>query len=311
MIVSLTPNTTLDVTVFVPRLITNSTIRASRTLHSMGGKPTDAAFILGRMGVESLALGLAAGAVGDKVSRMLEDLGVKTDFVAADGETRINSVIIDESSGEHTTITTASMQVQPAQIHELLSRYAVALERATVVVTGGSLPPGMSPDFYAEAIQMAHDAGTPVIFDASQPSLGVGLEAKPAFIKPNNHELSALYGRDLATVDDLYAAGQDILARYGTGSVITMGEAGGLAVLREGSYRIPALDIAVSSPAGAGDAVLAGLAHALHFGATIEDGLRLGFALAAAVCLHPATAAYAVADMERFLDEVELIPYPQ
>ena len=111
MIVSLTPNTTLDLTVFVPQLVTNTTIRASRTVHSMGGKPTDAAWILGRMGVGSLALGLAAGAVGEKVKSMLEELGVTTDFIAVGGETRINTVIIDESSGEHTTITSASMQV--------------------------------------------------------------------------------------------------------------------------------------------------------------------------------------------------------
>ena len=98
MIVSLTPNTTLDLTVFVPELVTNTTIRATRTIHSMGGKPTDAAWILGRMGVGGLALGLAAGAVGEKVKGMLEDFGVATDFVQADGETRINTVIIDETT---------------------------------------------------------------------------------------------------------------------------------------------------------------------------------------------------------------------
>ena len=80
MIVSLTPNTTLDLTVFVPQLVTNTTIRATRTFHSMGGKPADASFILGRMGTGSLALGLAAGAVGEKVKSMLEAEGVTTRF---------------------------------------------------------------------------------------------------------------------------------------------------------------------------------------------------------------------------------------
>ena len=58
MIVSLTPNTTLDLTVFIPKLIPNTTIRATETYHSMGGKPADASWILGRMGVPSLALGI-------------------------------------------------------------------------------------------------------------------------------------------------------------------------------------------------------------------------------------------------------------
>ena len=310
MIVSLTPNTTLDLTVFVPELLTNTTIRATRTYHSMGGKPTDAAWILGRMGVGSLALGLAAGAVGDKVKRMLEDFGVTTDFIEVAGETRINTVIMDEASGEHTTITTASMVVDPAHLAALRERYQAALPSASAVITGGSLPPGMTPAFYADAIELARARDVPVIFDAAEPNLSAGLAARPSFIKPNEHELSALAGRKLQGDAELYEAGREIREQYGTQVVITMGKDGALAILNERSYRIPPIAVEVSSPAGAGDAVLAGLAHALHHDRPLEEGLRLGIAAATAVCLQPGTAAYDVADMERFLPQVELIPYP-
>lgn len=309
MIVSLTPNTTLDLTVFVPALVTNTTIRASRTYHSMGGKPTDAAWILGRMGLGSLALGLAAGAVGEKVKAMLAEFGVTTDFIEVGGETRINTVIIDEASGEHTTITTASMIVEPPHVEALLARYKAALPSASVVVTGGSLPPGMSPGFYVDAIELARAHDVPVIFDAAEPNLSAGLEARPTLIKPNEHELSALVGRKLRTDRELYEAGGEILERYGTQVVITMGKDGALALLKDRSYRIPPIAVEVSSPAGAGDAVLAGLAQALHHNTRLEEGLRLGIAAAAAVCLQPGTAAYDVADLERFLPQVELIPF--
>ena len=309
MIVSLTPNTTIDLTVFVERLQSNTTIRATRTVYSLGGKPTDAAWILGRMGVGSLALGLAAGAIGEKVKALLEDFGVRTDFVAAEGETRINTVIIDEGSGEHTTITSASMLVRPAHLDRLRERYLAALEGATVLITGGSLPPGMEPGFYFDAIELAREHGVPVIFDASEPNLSAGLSARPDFIKPNEHELSALVGRKLTTDAELYDAGREILQRYGTQVVITMGKDGALAVLRERSYRIPPIRVEVSSPAGAGDAVLAGLAHAIHHEQPLEEGLRLGVAAATAVCLQPGTAAYDIADMQRFLPQVELNPY--
>ena len=310
MIVSLTPNTTIDLTVFVERLQTNTTIRATRTVYSLGGKPTDAAWILGRMGVGSLALGLAAGAIGEKVKALLEDFGVNTDFVEAEGETRINTVIIDESSGEHTTITSASMRVRPAHLELLSERCVAALERATVLITGGSLPPGMEPAFYSDAISLARERGVPVIFDAAEPNLSAGLAARPDFIKPNEHEFSALVGRKLKSDIELYEAGRQILERYGTQSVITMGKDGALAVLRDRSYRIPPIPAPVSSPAGAGDAVLAGLAHAIYHKHPLEEGLRLGVAAATAVCLQPGTAAYDLNDMQRFLPQVELIPYP-
>lgn len=310
MIVSLTPNTTIDLTVFIPKMVPDTTIRATQTHYSLGGKPTDASWILGRMGVSSLALGLAAGSIGDKVKAMLEAFGVTVDFVEADGETRICTVIIDESSGEHTTITSASMSVTSDHLDQLRERYAQALNGASVVITGGSLPPGMTPEFYVEAIEMAHDRALPVIFDASQPNLGVGLAARPTFIKPNNHELSALVGRKLDSIDALYAAAQEVLSRFGAQVALTMGVDGALAVLNERSYRIPPIPVEVSSPAGAGDAVLAGLAHAIHFGTSIEEGLRLGVAAATAVCMQPGTAAYDVKDMQRFLPQVELIPFP-
>ncbi len=310
MIVSLTPNTTLDLTVFVPRLVTNTTIRASRSYHSMGGKPTDAAYILGKMGIGSLALGLAAGAIGEKVTSMLEALGVTCDFAPADGESRVNTVIIDEHSGEHTTITSATMSVSAEQLAVLRARAIKALDEASVLITGGSLPPGVEPEFYAEAIQLANDRDVPVIFDAAPPNLEAGLRARPAFIKPNEHELSALVGRKLRTLDELYQAGRDILAGTGTQVIITMGKDGALAVLHERAYRIPPIRIEVSSPAGAGDAVLAGLAHAIHQDQPLEEGLRLGIATATAVCRQPGTADYQLADMRRFLPRVELIAYP-
>ena len=310
MIVSLTPNTTLDLTVFVPRLTTNTTIRATRTVHSLGGKPTDASWILGRRGIGSLALGLAAGAVGEKVAGMLREFNVTVDFLEVAGETRINTVIVDEAAGEHTTITSASMQVRPADVRALLARYAGALAGASVVITGGSLPPGMSPDFYADAIHLANERGLPVIFDAAPPNLQAGLQARPAFVKPNQQELSALAGGELRSLAEIYRAAREMQAQSGAQVVVTLGEAGALALLEGRSYRIPPIPVDVSSPAGAGDAVLAGLAQALQQKLPIEDGLRLGIAAATAVCLQPGTAAYEVADMQRFLPRVELIPYP-
>lgn len=310
MILTLTPNTTLDLNVIIPKLVPNTTIRATQTYHSMGGKPTDASWILGRMGVTSHALGLSAGAVGEKIKQMLEEFGTTTDFVKAEGETRINTIIIDKATNEHTTITTASMQVHESHLSALKTKYMEALKSATVLITGGSLPKGMSPEYYVEAIKLAHEQNVPVIFDASQPNLSVGLSAKPTFIKPNQHELSAMLGRDITTIKEAYAVGQDILAQHGIQSIITFGEQGALAVLEHQTYRIPPIDIQVKSPAGAGDAVLAGLAHAIHHENPIEDGLRLGIATATAVCLHMGTAAYEIADMERFLPQVELILYP-
>ncbi len=310
MIVTITPNTAVDLIVTIPKFKLDHTIRSTNTVYSMGGKPTDASWILGRMGVPSRALGLSAGAIGVKVSSMLQEFGVTADFVEAEGETRINTVILDEASGKQTTITTASMTVTETHLDQLRAKIYEAVQNATVVITGGSLPQGVPSSLYQDVIRLCHEYDVPVIFDASDPHLKIGLEAEPTFIKPNRHELSALVGRDITTIEEAYQVGKGILKEYGTQSVITFGEEGALAILNDCAYRIPPIAIDVKSAAGAGDAVLAGLAHAIHHKKPIEDGLRLGIATATAVCLQVGTAAYDVADMERLLPQVELNAYP-
>lgn len=309
MIVSLTANTTLDQSLFISRFAPNRTIRANRSLFSLGGKPTDASWILGEIGVPSLALGCAAGATARKVEALLHRKGVTTDFIEVDGETRINTVIVVEDEDWQTTITTNTLEVQPHHRAALIARYAAALETASVVVLGGTLPRGLAPDFYVETISMAKAKDVPVAFDAAEPNLSAGLSARPDYIKPNRDELSDLLGRAIDTVEDAYSAGREVLDRWGVSPIITLGGDGGLAVLPDRAYRIPPLPIEVVSPSGAGDGVLAGITHALANCLPIEDGLRLGFACAAAVCLMPGTADCRRADVERLLPLVELHPY--
>jgi len=309
-IVTVTPNTTIDLTVFVPAWVPDTTLRATQTVQSMGGKPTDASFILGEIGVPSLALGLAAGATGDKVVAMLKERGAASDFIRVDGETRINVIVIDEGAGTHTTVTTTTMDVAPAQVTALLDRVRAAMTGASVMVTGGSLPRGVAPSIYADLIHIGREAGVPVIFDAAEPNLSVGLAAGPTLIKPNRDELSALLGRPVRSVEEAYTAGRQLHERFGVIPVITLGGEGGLAVLPDRAWRIPPIPVEVVSPAGAGDAVLAGLAASFERGQPLEDGLRLGFAAATAVLLQPGTADCRRADVERFLPEVQLLPYP-
>jgi 1-phosphofructokinase family hexose kinase len=308
MIVTVTANTTIDHTVFVASIEMNHTVRAKQSVFSMGGKPTDASFILGEIGIPSLALGLAAGAIGTKIESMLHARGVTTDFIEVGGESRINMVIITDDGG-HATITTSSLEVRPEHIAALRARYQAALDQASCVVLGGTLPKAMQPSFYTEFIGIARARDIPVIFDADEPNLSAGLQARPSYVKPNRDELARLTNLPVDTLDAAYRAGRTILEKHSAGPIITLGAEGALAVLPDRAYFIPPIKVEVVSPAGAGDAVLAGLAASIERKQPIEEGLRLGVAAATAVLLMPGTADCRREDVERFLPQVELIPY--
>jgi len=309
MLLTVTANTTMDQTLVVPHLTPNKTIRATQTIQSMGGKPTDCSWILGRKGVPSLALGFSAGIIGERIEGMLSQHGVSSDFIAVDGQSRLNTVIIGENDHTHTTITTATLDVTEAHIAALREKYIAKLHEASCVVLGGTLPKNMSPEFYTDMIALATERNIPVIFDADEPNLGAGLQSSPTYAKPNEHELEHLTGKVVDSLAVAYKIGRDIYEQYGTCPIITLGERGALAILPDKAYFIPPLEVNVVSPAGAGDGVLAGLALSILQGQPVEEGLRMGIAFATAILLQLGTAMYTVEEYERLLPKVELQLY--
>jgi 1-phosphofructokinase family hexose kinase len=310
MLVTVTPNTGLDLTYFISEWQPNQAIRSTETIMSMAGKPTDAAFILGKLGLSSVALGFAAGTIGKRVETMLQTRGVATRFVQVEGESRINTVIVDAKNQAQTTVTAQSLIVSASHIQALRERYSAALAGATCVIMGGSLPKGVSPTLYADLITEARSRQIPVIFDAEKDILLAGLQASPTYIKPNEHELAQVTGKQIESLEDAYGAGKAIQAQYNTRPIITLGSKGALALLPDKTYYIPALTVEVISAAGAGDGVLAGLAYSIVNNQPIESGLKMGIALASAVCLQPGTAEFLVDDFNHLLPQVRLEQYP-
>ena len=310
MILTVTPNTTVDLTLFVDGFVKDRTMRATNNVYSMGGKPTDASWILGEIGIPSLAIGFAAGSIGEKIKSMLTARGVQTDFIPVGGDSRINTVIVDTADNTMSTITTSTLLIQPAHMDALKQRYLIALKEASCVVTGGTLPKDVPPSIYTSYITLAKEHHVPVIFDAQGENLVAGLVAQPDFVKPNRYELAGLVGYDINTLEDAYRAGCELVERYHTTPIITLDGDGALAVMADRAFYVPPLKVDVVSAAGAGDAMLAGIAASLLRKQPLEEGLRLGAAAATAVLLMPGTADCRRADVERFLPQVKVLPYP-
>lgn len=311
MIVTVTPNTGIDYTMAVPHFELNATIRSSEQAWGMGGKTTDAAWILGQLGVPVRALGFAAGFTGGQMERMLNDRGVDTDFTWVEGETRLNLILVCSDGSGQSTITSSRLIVSKNHLNEFQKQYLAALEDASCLLLGGSLPQGVPHEFYSQTIELARQRNIPVIFDSSGPALRSGIQAHPSLIKPNRIELCELLGFLPASWHEVHHAANMLQEQYETDVIVTMGSEGALAVLGERSYRIPPLSVQVASSAGAGDGILAGMALAYSLGEPLENGLRYGFALAGAVLQTLATADFRVDDYLALLPQIALISISQ
>ncbi len=307
MIVTVTPNTGLDQTLFIPSFVLNRTIRASQSYLGIGSKGADASWILGKWGVPSLALGFAAGPVGHMMVEMLHERAVQTDFTWVDGSTRWNIIIVYEDGSGQSTITSPTLQVASEHLADFQERFERCLPGATCLVLAGTTPPGVPADFYPNLIRQTRAAGVPVILDSSGPTLHAGLEAGPTLVKPNQPELEELLGEKAGSPQEVYRLACDLHDRYTVNVVATLGSDGAYAVFDDAHYWLPAPQVRPVSTAGAGDAVIAGLAAAIGEQQPLVQGLRLGFALATASLLTPITADFDLEAARRFYDEIEIV----
>ena len=188
----------------------------------MGGKAADASWILGEYGIPSLVLGFAAGNTGLQMEQMLKDRGAITDFTWVDGETRIHNIIVMEDGSGQSTFAVPTLIVHPEHITDLESRFDRALDQATCVIVGGTLPPGVPDEFYTRLITRARARNIPVALDASGKCLSAGLQGRPTIIKPNRSELEELTGRSLNSLRDIFSAGNEIQEKYNCSLVITL-----------------------------------------------------------------------------------------
>jgi 1-phosphofructokinase family hexose kinase len=306
MIATITFNTAIDRCLFVPSFRLNATLRVTQSVDGMGGKPLVASWVLRNLGIDSLALGFAAGPTGESMQAMLKAHGVKTDWVWVGGDTRQNTLVICEDGSGQTTLAVDTLIVEPQHIIELRQKVLAAMKNATCLVCGSGMPKGVSPELHAEFITAARTRGIPVVFDASGSSLSAGIKAQPTVVKPNRDELFELTGEVVNTIADARRVASLIYDRYGTMVVATLGELGAVAVFSETSYYIPIIPVQVVNAAGAGDAITAGLALALSQGLPLEEGLRIGFAAATASLLTASTGECDPEDVMRFKKKVIL-----
>ncbi len=287
MIVTMTLNPAVDKMYWVEGLKVCDTTqeefltRASRSTTAAGGKGVNISVFLSRMGMESVAMGLVGGHTGHVVVRDLRDEGVTTNFVWTHGETRVNVTLLQEGR-EHipNLINESGQTIRPEEIDRLLRRYKRMLNRASWVVLGGSIPPGVDIGVYGEMARMAKDAGAKVILSTGGEALTHALGACPYIVKPDTREHMTLEGKGLHTVETIVEAGKHVIACGAEIVIISHDVTGDIAITRDDVWEIKASTptTKLKNLVGADDVFLGGILYKLAQAAPVEDALVFGLA---------------------------------
>jgi tagatose 6-phosphate kinase len=311
MIMVVTLNPALDVTHHVTEVDWSGVNRPVAVRTRPGGKGLNVARTLHVLGADVLAVGLFGGITGEAVRSGLGEIGVPVAATGIAGETRRTFAVVDDRRYRTALFNEPGPTVSGSEYRRFLARYQKALPGCAAVVLSGSLPPGVAADSYAELTGMAVAASVPVVLDAEGQALLRGAPGRPAIVKPNLAELERSLGRPMSTAAGpdhaaVVGAARELMAAGAQSVVVSLGAAGLLAVTCEGLWQAAPPGEASGNPTGAGDAVVAGLAHGLVLGRSWAERLRHAVALGAATAAAPAAGEFRHADYSRMLAGVRI-----
>jgi 1-phosphofructokinase len=257
VIITLTPNPSIDRTLEISSLIPGSVHRATAEHEEPSGKGVNVSRALTSNGLASLAILPVGGAAGAQLEFLLRTEGVESATVSISEAVRVN-VSLTEPGGRATKINAAGPELSAAELNSLTQALLGRVHQGDWVVASGSLPRGVGSDYYAHVCRLVHQAGGLFALDASGEPLLAGLSAGPDVIKPNVEELEEATSRPILTIGDAVTAAQELIELGAGSAVVSMGPDGALLIDAGQVLHARAQVADPRSTIGAGDALLGG-----------------------------------------------------
>ena len=246
----------------------------------LGGKGINVSGVLAQLGCPSVALGFVAGETGAWLERGLAAQGLHTDFVHLEnGMTRINVKI---KAAQETELNGAGPDIPDEALHQLEEKLD-SLTENDVLILAGSIPASLPQDVYERLLARLDGKGVRCVVDATRDLLVNVLPYRPFLIKPNNHELGEIVGRELTSDEEIIAAARSLQEKGARNVLVSMAGDGALLVDEQGqTHRIGCPKGKVVNSVGAGDSMVAGFVAGWMQTKSYAFALRLGTACGSA-----------------------------
>lgn len=289
MIYTVTFNPAIDYVVHLEGgLHLNGINRNTSEEYQFGGKGINVSNVLNVLGYDTVALGFVAGFLGDGLEQGLRDMGLTTRFIhVAQGMTRINVKI---KADEETEINGIGPVITDRDMTQLYTQLD-GIQSGDTLVLSGSIPKCLPSDTYEKIMARLDGRSVQIAVDATKELLLNVLKYHPFLIKPNNHELGELFGRDLKSDEEIAACARELQKMGGRNILVSMAGDGALLLDETGGcHRISCPKGKVKNSVGAGDSMVAGfLAGWLERG-DYDYALKLGTATGSATAFSLALA---------------------
>ena len=274
MIYTVTFNPSLDYIVTVNDFRLGETNRTASEQMLPGGKGINVSTVLENLGFDNTALGFVAGFTGREIVSKVQELGFKSEFIELDeGWSRINIKMKDfdgtEINGQGPAISGAALQA-------LLEKLD-GLKEGDVLVLAGSIPASIPETIYAEIMKRLDGKGVLTVVDATNDLLMEVLPYHPFLIKPNQHELGAIFGVELDTQESVVPYARKMQEQGALNVLVSMGGKGAVLLDADGEvHMLPVPEGTLVNAVGAGDSMVAGFLAGWLEKKDYEHAFRMG-----------------------------------
>ena len=305
MILTVTANPTIDRVYFVDNFEFGKVHRVESVARSAGGKGINVARVASIIGAQSAAMGFVGGYTGEFIKSEVGKLGIKNLFTDIRGETR-TCVNISDSNGKSGEILESGPEISEEEKNKFIKEYTGNIESYNVICVSGSLPKGLTSDFYAELVFVAKEKGKKIIVDTSGKALEKILESKPYMVKPNNDEIAVLMNKEIKSDEHIKEALLFLLEKGVEVPFISMGKDGAAAMIDNKCYKFIAPRVQVVNTVGSGDSTVAGVVAGIDMGCSVTDAIKLGMAAGVANTQFEQTGFVTKELVDKFFDQIEV-----
>ena len=306
MIYTVTLNPAIDKTVVIENLSPGQVNRVASVRVDAGGKGINVSKCLRALGADTVAAAILAGSAGKQLEDMLKALNIPVLQVNVPGQSRTNLKIIDPVKKENTDINEPGPKVMPEDLEALRLMLGSKVKKGDSIVLSGSLPAGVEADLYRVWTTYFRELGAAVFLDADGEPMALGIQAGPYMIKPNNHELARLLGKEKLSLEEMCSEGKHLVESGIREVVISLGGDGALFVSNEGVFHAEGLSVPVKSTVGAGDSMVAAMVYSKEKGLDRETAIRLAVAMGAASVMQDGSQSPEKKLVEKLAQNVKL-----
>ena len=256
MILTVTINPSVDRNIQVDRLVFEDRAYILARSDSAGGRGMNASRVLDSFGAKTLAIVTSGGASGQRLEKLAAKSGFPVKVVPIHNQSRVNLTITDKQ-GLALRLNERGPLIKPEELKRVEKAVASRLESATWLMLCGSVPPGVSTDFYTKLIRLAREHKVKTLLDTDGDALLRGIEAGPSIVSPNQPEAERLLNRALITRVQFLEAAARIKAMGPEAVMLSLGGRGVVAVNENQLLEVIPPRTDAVSPLGAGDALAA------------------------------------------------------